>query len=159
MHICLRMKSLQLTLLCVVCSISITVLADQTKQCLEVAVTQLEMNRCADVEFNKADSELNRIYKKIQEIYKNDSVFLEKLKMSQLAWIKLRDADFELQYPHSEEPGYYGSVFPMCFSDYMTRLTMQRAEFLKKWLNGEEEGDVCTGSIMNDRKIKELMEK
>lgn len=153
------MKSSLLALLCIVCSISFPVLADQTKQCLEAAVTQLEMNRCADVEFTTADLELNRIYKKIQEIYKNDGVFLEKLKMSQLAWIKLRDADIELQYPHSEETGYYGSVFPMCVSENKTRLTMQRAEFLKKWLKGEEEGDVCKGSIMNDLKIKELMEK
>jgi uncharacterized protein YecT (DUF1311 family) len=153
------MKSSLFALLCIVCSVSIPVLADQTKQCLEVAVTQIEMDRCADVEFSTVDFELNRVYKKIQEIYKNDSVFLEKLKISQLAWIKLREADTELQFPHSEEPGYYGSVFPMCVSGYKTKLTLQRAEFLKQWLNGEEEGDACQGSIMNDRKIKELLKK
>ncbi len=153
------MKSSLLALLCIVCSVSIPVLADQTKQCLEVAVTQIEMNRCAGVEFSAVDFELNRVYKKIQEIYKNDRIFLEKLKTSQLVWIKLRDADIELKYPHSEGPSYYGSVFPMCASGFKTRLTMQRAEFLKQWLNGEEEGDVCMGSIMNNRKIKESLKK
>ncbi|MFI3199800.1 MAG: lysozyme inhibitor LprI family protein [Methylococcaceae bacterium] len=153
------MKPSLFAFLCIVCSISIPVLADQTKQCLEVAVTQIEMNRCAGVEFSAVDFELNRVYKKIQELYNNDSIFLEKLKMSQLGWIKHRDADIELQYPHSEEPGYYGSALSMCVSGYKTKLTMQRVEFLKQWLNGEEEGDVCQGSIMNDRKITELMKK
>jgi uncharacterized protein YecT (DUF1311 family) len=154
-----RMKFSLFALLCIVCSDSIPALADQTKQCLEVAVTQIEMNRCAGVEFSTVDFELNRVYKKIQEIYKNDSIFLEKLKISQLAWIKLRDANIELQYPHLEEPGYYGSIFPICVSGYKTKLTMQRTEFLKQWLNGKEEGDVCQGSIMNERKIKDLLKK
>ena len=148
-----------LALLGMVCFVSVPVWADQTKQCLAVATTQMEMNRCAGVGFDTADSQLNSVYKKIQDLYKNDPVFLEKLKASQLAWLKLKEADIQLQYPHSAESGYYGSVLPMCVSDYETQLTLQRAEFLKRWLKGAEEGDVCQGSIMNDQKLKELLKK
>ena len=114
-------------------------------------ITQLSMNECANVEFQKADKELNRVYKLIRKLYKNDQVFLDKLHSAQLAWIKSRDADFDLKYPytksHEESRIHYGSIFPMCANNYKTQLTLARVEFLKQWATGIEEGDVCGGTI------------
>lgn len=137
---------------------SANILAVEPQSCLETAMmTQLEMNQCGEVGYNEADTELNTIYKKIKEIYREDRVFLEKLKKAQLAWIKLRDADLDLQYPHADEPQYYGSVFPMCAADYKAQLTRQRTEFLRQWLTGVEEGDVCGGSKMPQWRLKEIL--
>lgn len=137
---------------------SANIFAIEPQSCLETAMmTQLEMNQCGEAGYNEADTELNTIYKKIKEIYREDQVFLEKLKKAQLAWIKLRDADLDLQYPHADEPQYYGSVFPMCAAGYKAQLTLQRTEFLKQWLIGVEEGDVCGGSQMPQWRLKEIL--
>ena len=114
--------------------------------CIETAMTQSDMNQCILLDYKKADAELNRVYRKIREIYKDDQLFLAKLKKSQLAWGKLRDADFELEYPYTNEPNYYGSSFSMCEFDFNTQLTLQRTKYLKRWLIGREDGDVCSGS-------------
>lgn len=136
-------------------SISVS-FAEEPKSCLETAMTQMDMNKCAGVGYKEADAELNRVYKRIKAIYKDNVLFLDKLKTAQLAWIKLRDADFDLQYPHKNEPRYYGSVFPMCAASYKARLTLHRVEFLKQWLVGVEEGDVCSGSPMNQWQLKKI---
>ncbi len=133
--------------------------ADNPKSCLQTAMTQSELNQCAGVTYKEADKELNRVYKKIRELYKDDPVFLEKMKKAQLAWIKLRDADFEMMYPHHNEHRYYGSSFSMCSAMYTTKLTMERIAYLKTWLVGVEEGDVCSGSQMYDHNIRDLLKK
>ena len=116
--------------------------------CLETAMTQAEMNQCNAVDFATADAELNRVYKKIQELYADDPAFLEKMKLAQRAWIKFRDAQIEMMYPpHPEDPAFYGSAQPMCDSNYRTQLTLERVATLKVWLTGSTEGDVCSGSV------------
>lgn len=116
----------------------------EEKNCRDNAGTQMDLNRCAFSDYKKADAELNRVYKQLQIAYKKDALFLNNLKQSQRAWIKLRDADFALKYPHSDD---YGSIFPLCASGYKRDLTLQRVEFLKQWLVGSEEGEVCRGSV------------
>jgi len=120
--------------------------AKEGASCLETAMTQAEMNECSGMSYQIADGELNRIYDAIQSRYAEDKLFLKKLKTAQLAWIKLRDADFEMQFPHANDSQYYGSIFPTCASAYKTDLTLQRVAFLKQWLIGVEEGDSCAGS-------------
>jgi uncharacterized protein YecT (DUF1311 family) len=61
-------------------------------------------------------------------------------------WIQFRDAEMKMKYPERED-GYYGSVYPMCWSMYLTQLTTERITTLKQWLDGTEEGDVCAGSV------------
>ncbi|MDA3843389.1 MAG: hypothetical protein PF588_03350 [Candidatus Kapabacteria bacterium] len=41
----------------------------------------------------------------------------------------------------------------------MSHLVSQRIEFLKQWLVGTEEGDVCAGSIKKPEEIEEAMKK
>lgn len=125
-----------------------TAQSEVTQTCFQTANTQSQLNQCSRQAYQEADDELNLVYKKIRKLYKDDPVFLDKLKKAQLAWIKLRDADLELKYPHTDKQGHYGTAYSMCSPMYMTKLTMERVEYLKTWLAGGEEGDVCNGSPM-----------
>jgi uncharacterized protein YecT (DUF1311 family) len=110
------------------------------------AQTQLEMNTEAGNSFLKADKELNSTYNKILKEYKSDTVFIKNLKTAQNIWIKFRDAEMEMKYP-LREPGYYGSIQPVCRYTYLEELTKKRTKELKIWLTGIEEGDCCSGSV------------
>ncbi len=124
--------------------------------CYEDAFTQKDLNTCSRTDYKAADTELNRVYKKIQQVYKDDPLFLNKLKIAQLTWIKYRDASFDMKYPKNDERSYYGSVFPMCSGIYLTEITIIRIAQLKIWLKGIEEGDVCVGSVKRPDQIKIL---
>ncbi|RNC85664.1 MAG: DUF1311 domain-containing protein [Balneola sp.] len=108
--------------------------------------TQTQMNKEAAEAYKIADAELNQVYQKILQEYSSDSSFVEALKVSQRNWIEYRDSELRLKYPEKEQ-GFYGSVYPMCISYYMTELTTERIEKLQIWLTGIEEGDVCAGSV------------
>ena len=111
-----------------------------------IAQTQLEMNDAENKKLIKADKELNQVYQAILEEYKSDSVFIKTLKTSQRLWVQFRDTEMEMMYP-SREPGYYGSIHPMCWSIYKTELTTERTKKLRLWLVGRKEGDSCSPSI------------
>lgn len=108
--------------------------------------TQFEMNEEFENSFKKADKELNVIYKKILSEYKSDPAFIKNLKVSQRIWITFRDAELNMKYPE-REPGWYGSMQPMCVSSYLEKLTRARIKTLKEWLQGVEDGEGCGGSI------------
>jgi uncharacterized protein YecT (DUF1311 family) len=108
------------------------------------AQSQAEMNQESRESYEAADKELNNVYQQIKKKYADDKVFLTELKNAQLAWIKLRDADVKMMFP-DREPGYYGSMMPMCMSGYMTQLTKERTEKLRLWLGGS--ADICEGSV------------
>ena len=109
--------------------------------------TQLEMNEAEHKKFLQSDKELNQVYKQILKEYKSDTAFIKNLKASQRLWVQFRDAELKMMYPQ-REPGYYGSIHPMCWSIYKTDLTNQRIKKLKLWLQGQEEGDSCSPSII-----------
>ena len=92
--------------------------------------TQSELNEKEHKKYLKADSDLNSIYQKILKEYAEDSVFIKNLKASQKLWVQFRDAEMKMKYP-DREPGYYGSVQPMCWSIYLTQLTEDRIKTLK----------------------------
>lgn len=110
------------------------------------AQTQMELSGDANTDYQNADKELNAVYKKVAKEYKDDAAFIAALKASEKAWIKLRDAQVKMKFPE-DEPGYYGSDYPMCVSAYMAELTRARTKELQQWLDGVEEGDVCAGSM------------
>jgi len=110
------------------------------------AQTQAELNKQEHNNYLKADKELNAIYNSILRLYEPDIVFISNLKKSQKLWMQFRDAELKLKYP-DREPGYYGSAQQMCRSIYLTELTTQRINTLKTWVDGIEEGDVCSGSV------------
>jgi uncharacterized protein YecT (DUF1311 family) len=110
----------------------------------------MEMNQDAAGEFKSADKELNAIYQQILEDYADDDVFLANLKEAQRCWIDFRDAQLKMKYP-DREPGYYGSIQPVCEMTYLTELTQDRIKTLNVWIEGVEEGNLCGGTV----KVKE----
>lgn len=114
------------------------------------AQTQKEMNQDAADEFKAADTELNSIYQKILEDYADDKAFITSLKDAQRCWIVFRDAQLKMKYP-DREPGYYGSIQPVCEMTYLTELTQDRIKALNVWIEGVQEGDTCAGTV----KVKE----
>ena len=108
--------------------------------------TQGEMNGESSSGLKNAEKELKTVYERILVEYKQDTEFIKNLKESQDLWTKLRDAELKTKFP-DREPGYYGSVQPMCISDYLTELTNDRIKRLQTWLTGTEEGGVCSCSI------------
>ncbi len=109
------------------------------------AQTQDEINRQANNAFKDADKELTVIYQSILKDYKLDTVFVKRLRLAQQAWIVFRDAEVKMVFP-DRQPGYYGDVLPQCIANFKEQLTRSRAETLKAWLTGAEQGDVCSGS-------------
>ena len=107
-----------------------------------MAQTQSELNENAKNKYAAADKELNKIYGDILKEYKTDTVFIKNLKKSQKLWIQFRDAEMKVKYP-DREPGYYGSVQPMCWFLYKEELTRERAKALKIFLEAKTKGDVC----------------
>nr|WP_234387189.1 lysozyme inhibitor LprI family protein [Aquimarina sp. Aq78] len=105
------------------------------------------MNKDANNEYQKADTELNEVYQNILTEYKSDTIFIDRLKKTQRIWISYRDAELEMKFPAKNKQTEYGSVYPMCVSYFLKELTEERIEKLKIWLIGIEEGDVCSGSV------------
>ena len=110
-------------------------------------ITQLDMNIESNQEFEKMNLEMNQIINQIIDEYKYEKEFIQKLKLSQTAWEKFRDAQLEALYPAKNKRQKYGSVYPMCYSSTKAELTYKRIEQLNIWLEGIEEGDVCSGSV------------
>jgi uncharacterized protein YecT (DUF1311 family) len=115
--------------------------------CYDTAKTQFELNECASRELKKADDELNRVYKEILKRNAKDPVFLDRLKSAQRAWLSFRDAELEAIFPDPEKQIAYGSSYPMCYSIWETKFTIQRTQQLRRWLVGTDEGEVCVGSL------------
>lgn len=117
------------------------------KDCMETATTQLERNQCATKHLKAANDELNRVYQSILNRYKNDRQFLVKLRNAQQAWQKFRDAELEAKFPFEDKQARYGSLYPMCANLFLAQRTHERIKDLRQWLDGTDEGDVCTGSV------------
>lgn len=115
--------------------------------CSSPAQTQGEMNEDACAKHKKGDTEMNAVYRQVLTKYKSETVFLVKFKAAQRAWVAFRDAHLESLYPEANKLPAYGSVNPMCRCSVLTELTAERTKQLKQWLNGAEEGDVCSGSV------------
>ncbi len=122
--------------------------APQEKDCWGNAKTQLDANGCAYESLKEADAALNLVYKTIRAKYSDDELFLDKLKISQRAWIAFRDAELEAFFPHQTDTRrHYGSIYPVCRSRLLTRLTTERIKQLRVWLDGAKQGASCTGSV------------
>jgi uncharacterized protein YecT (DUF1311 family) len=91
-----------------------------------VAQSQHEMNRQAETDFEKADTELNRVYKKA--LSDLDAEGQKKLKAAQRAWIVFRDAQAEFD-ADSEARG--GSMYAMIYYSGLARLTRDRIKQLR----------------------------
>ncbi len=123
--------------------LTLTILFSATRT---FAQSQMEINQGAGSSYKQAEQELNTIYQQILKGYAADTVFISRLKAAERLWIKFRDAEVEMKYPPN---GSYGSAHSMCVSGYMEELTRVRINTLKIWVEGIEEGDMCSGSVKN----------
>ena len=110
-----------------------------------VCQTQMDLNNNASKEAQNADQQLTDVYNKILQEYRTDTLFIKNLKSAQNIWVNFREAEMNMKFPDYQN--YYGSILPMCKSEYYTQLTNERVNTLKVWLNGIEEGDGCAGSV------------
>ena len=101
----------------------------------------------SEIGLEKIDAKMNDIYDRILEAYAGDTLFLSKLSESQRIWESFRNAELAMRFPEGDDNNYYGSIYEQCAAHYMAELTQERTEKLKIWLEGIEEGDVCSGSI------------
>jgi uncharacterized protein YecT (DUF1311 family) len=105
---------------------------------------QNELNSNANKQYKSSDSTLNSVYKQILKVYSTDAALTKNIKTAQNLWIKFRDAELKMKFPENYSNG---SVQPMCTSLYLTDMTNDRIRTLRIWLDGIEEGNVCSGSV------------
>ena len=92
------------------------------------APNQNEMNRCAYEEYQKADAELNKVYRQLQP--KLVAGHDEKLKAAQRAWLAFRDAHCECESFAFEG----GSMQPFLRSSCLEQATRDRTKQLQAML-------------------------
>ncbi|MXP46838.1 DUF1311 domain-containing protein [Altererythrobacter luteolus] len=95
----------------------------------EDAMTQAEMNRCAEAEYRAADHDLNAAWRLARARSGSDESG-DELLQAQRAWIAFRDAHCAF------EAGIYrgGSIVPLIHSNCMTSLTRARTEQLRAYV-------------------------
>ena len=100
------------------------------------AVTQFDMNQCADKDFQAADKTLNEVYKKVVAAQEGDST---KLKAAQRAWITFRDAECSFEIADNEG----GTIYPMMYSMCLTKVTKARIAQFNAYLACEKDASKC----------------
>ncbi|HJR05688.1 MAG TPA: lysozyme inhibitor LprI family protein [Pyrinomonadaceae bacterium] len=95
--------------------------------------TQFELNQCAARARDKADAELNKVYRELMK----DAGTTEraKLRAAQLAWLKFRDAHCD--YESVGNKG--GSIYPMVVSFCLAGVTNARVKQLQEILRESRE--------------------
>ncbi len=97
-------------------------------------------------EYQLADMQLNNIYKQLIKEYSHDSLFVMKIRVAQRNWLKFRDSELEMMFPENQISSS-NKYTKNCRHEYLTQLTKQRTEKLKRWLAGTSDFVECSGSI------------
>lgn len=94
--------------------------------------SQKELNSDAGNELKRASEATDSVYNRVLLAYKDNTLFVDKLKASEGAWAKFRDAHLEAIYPEKDKQLAYGSVYPMVYSAEKTKLTQAREKQLQQ---------------------------
>ena len=105
-----------------------------------------------------AEAELDRIYSQILERYRDDTLFIAKLEVAEKAWRTFRDAHLESLFPAEPKPEVYGSAYRYCHCRVLAAMTRARITQLIRWVQGVEEGEVCSGSMKTREALKRLQQ-
>lgn len=97
------------------------------------AGNQFELNQCAARARDKADAELNKVYRELMK--GAEGAERVKLRSAQLAWIKFRDT--QCDYESVGNKG--GSIYPMVYSFCLARVTTARTKHLQEILQESSE--------------------
>ena len=84
------------------------------------AMTQIDMNECAAIDFKNADLQLNKLYKEL--FSKLETGKQKSLKLVQQNWIKYKES--QCKYEADEFKG--GSIAPLILYSCQSRITKQR---------------------------------
>ena len=89
------------------------------------AMVQRDMNICADRDFQAADRALNNTYKAVMA--RLDGPSREKLRVEERGWIARRDKQCKAE----AAPEGGGSIYPMVYSECLTKKTNARVKELR----------------------------
>jgi uncharacterized protein YecT (DUF1311 family) len=128
---------MSLRLVILLSAAALTPLSSANAEDCQNALSQREMNNCANEAYEKSDTELNALYKQVTSRLKGDAKQASLLVAAQRAWIAFRDA--ECAFVSSPTTG--GSVNSMVQANCRDRVTSARVNDLKSYLQCEE-GDV-----------------
>jgi len=96
-------------------------------QCTDPDADQIDYN-CPVVWDQIEDCRLNAAYQKLTAVLKSKPTQLEKLRASQRAWIKFRDADVALVVTHYDEGGSLGRSIASMQRFRLTRARLQELQ-------------------------------
>ncbi|MTD39931.1 DUF1311 domain-containing protein [Erwinia sp. CPCC 100877] len=99
------------------------------------AQSQADMNQCAAAEYQKADQHLNQTYQSL--LQRADAQQQELLRLSEEAWMKMRDADCKFVSSGAEG----GSARTLVWNQCLTDKTRERSGFLESFSHCDE-GDL-----------------
>lgn len=116
---------------------SMLVLASASAKDCDNPQTQLDMNDCAAMEYQRVDSELNAVYAEYRKRLSPSQA--QQLKAAEVAWIKFRDAS--CIFETSEVEG--GSIHPLVYHDCLATKTRERIAALKALASCKEGDPSC----------------
>jgi uncharacterized protein YecT (DUF1311 family) len=102
--------------------------------------TQLRMQSQACFAYANAGHELDALYSTLLSSHKGEVAFVRRLRSTQEAWKGYREKELDFLFPLGDPTA--GSSTGMCRCIMAEKITRQRIEILKKWLEPDE-GDVC----------------
>lgn len=122
-------------MLIVTCSSAPAQFSEQFGRCMDKVSSQREMNVCAGEEDDRADAELEREYRNLLSVFKDDKGIVEKIRVAQRTWEIYRDATLAAKYPAENKQAAYGTMFPTDYSLFRAGLTYRQLETLKSMLS------------------------
>ena len=135
-------KIMQLTITLFLAAIGVSACfaqySERLDRCMEKADNQTAMHYCANEEARRAEMELGEIYKKLLAAAGSQSVSVAKIRATEEAWIRYRDAYIEAMYPESDKQAAYGSSFPTEADLLWAKLTYRQIDALREMLKQYE---------------------
>jgi uncharacterized protein YecT (DUF1311 family) len=92
--------------------------------------TQAELNGCAARARDRADAELNKVYREL--LKDTGTTERAKLRAAQLAWIKFRDAQCDYESIGNKGGSIYPMVYGFCLAKVTTARTLHLQEILRE---------------------------
>lgn len=102
------------------------------------AMTQYEMNACANGKFEAAQRRLEETYHHVMAMHE-DRGARAKLVSAERAWMAFRDAECTFETADSEG----GSIYPMLYSMCLAKLTAAHTQELERYLNCHRDAGMC----------------
>ncbi len=102
------------------------------------AMTQSDMNICANRNYQTADRALNTAYADLLSAL-NDAGFKAKLRAAQRNWISYRDSVCAFETAGNEG----GSIHPLLYASCLTRLTRERTRALEALARCQRNAETC----------------